>query len=107
MSKVVHYFPNTDMRCSHDGLSLIAKKAGFNEIGQGDFLLFVNRAKTHLKVLTTNHIVAHYRSPSGRVDLGAIQYLPLAFAGEGFDFNRALKAKLEKDLAKRGIKVKP
>lgn len=104
-NRVVHYFPNTDIRCGHDGLKQIAIKAGFREVKPGEYLLFVNRKKTHLKVMAANNIVAHYRSPCGRVDLRAIQYIPEAFNGEGFDFNRSLRSLLVKDLAKRGIKA--
>jgi len=100
---VVHYFPRTDLRNSHMGLELLAKKAGHkvSELEAGEFLVFLNAAKTAFKVLCSNNIVAHYRSPSGYVDLRALQYLPAAFNGGKFNFDRALLLVLTKDLKRK------
>jgi len=102
-NKLVHYFPESDLRSGHTGLAKLAQKArvSVSALNPGDFLLFVNRKQTAFKVLTANNILAHYKSPSGRVDLGAVQYMSAAFSGGEFNFDRALYIKLEKDLARR------
>lgn len=107
MNRVLHYFPNSDMRRGHLGLSIVAAKNGkdVTKLSPGEFLLFVNRAQTQLKLYAHGNVVAHYKQPKGRIDLRAITEIPQAFSGGTFDFNRALQKVLEKDLSKRGIRL--
>jgi hypothetical protein len=106
MSRVTYYFPNTDLRSGHLGLQKIAAKEGkaVSTLRPGEFLLFVNRAKTAFKLFSSKNLIAHYRSEH-RIDLRAVEYIPSAFDGGEFNFSAALKKVLEKDLKKRGIRV--
>lgn len=110
--KVIHVFWDTDMRCRHDGLIARAKKekVKFEELDPGQILVFINHAKDRLMVLTptdednTLGVLGYYRSPTRRIDPMAIQYISLAFGGQGFDFKRSIKASL---LERLGYAPKP
>lgn len=107
MANILHYFPNSDLRSSHRGLTLLAAKhkVRVETLASGSFVLFINRKRSQFKILTSSHIIAHYKSPHGSIDMGVLNYLPHAFSSEGFDFSKALRVKLAKDLAKRGIRT--
>lgn len=106
MAKILHVFFGTDMRCSQEGLKLVAETAGkkFDSLKPGEMFCFINNAETRIKVLAptdeadSRGVLGSYMSPHGRIDLDAIQYIPRAFGGSGFDMNKAIKASLEKKL---------
>lgn len=109
MAKIIHVFFDVDMRAGQSGLADIAKKGGkvLKSLKAGEFLCFLNRAETLVKVLAptgeedSHGILSSYRSPHGRVDLNAIDYIPAAFGAEGFNMNRALRMALEDKLQKK------
>lgn len=107
MNQVVYYFPNSDMRRGHAGLSEYATKAGkdVTKLQPGQFLLFVNRKKTQLKLYAAGNCVTHYKPETGRVDLRIVSEIPRAFSGGKFDYSKALRAVLERDFSKRGIRL--
>lgn len=103
MNKIISVFPNSDLRSSHKGLSILAVKAkrkNSNELLNGEFHLFLNRSQSMFKMLAANNVLVHYKSPRGRVDIQTIQYLPECFNGGKLDYDKALKAVLEKTLKK-------
>ena len=103
MAKLVHYFKDADMRCTHKGLTMMARKSRINpdRLGASEYLLFVNRAQTMFKLLGPNNVMVHVRSSTGRLDLRTLQYLPSNFSGENFSYKQALKKVIEKDFKKR------
>lgn len=106
-NEIIKYFPNTDLRCSHFGLTLVSKKAGIDvkKLEKGNFLVFVNSRKDAMKILTAGDLLVHYKSPSGRIDIRTLRYIPQAFSGTKFTYDIALTKVLEDDFRKRGIKV--
>jgi hypothetical protein len=111
MGRIMHVFWDTDMRAGHHGLAEVAKKEGhaLQKVSPGDYLCFINREQTMLKVLAmieekdTHGVLASYRSPHGRITLDAVQYIPQAFGASGFDMNKAIRRALEEKLKKRRV----
>ena len=100
---VIRVFLNADLRCGHDGLTAMAKKEKINlaELEYGQFTVFINSKKDKLKVYAQNDVLAYYRSPHGRLEMRAIDKIPMAFRGYGFQFEDAVKKVLLSELEKR------
>ncbi len=99
MSRVVRYFADADMRAGYDGLTRIAKKEDVDipNLGQGEFVVFVNRQRNKMKLCTQNDIVAYMRMGRGqKIDPRVIQYLPRYFDGKSFDYDAAMRRVLQK-----------
>lgn len=90
---LVRVFFSSDMRCSHKGLKLICEENNFSP-SENELVVFVNRKQTMFKLLSGPDTVGFYKSPSGRVTMDAIQYLPEAFNGHRINFNSAIKRAL-------------
>ncbi len=109
-SSILQVFWNVNMSTNPDGLAAIAKKYGdidVNSLEPGNYLVFINSARTFMKVLAGTStpgatVIAYYRQPKGRIDLQAIQYVPEAFLGKGFNYNQALRISLEERLGIKG-----
>lgn len=89
-NKIVRVFFESDMRCSHNGLKLICSSHEFSP-SENELVVFINRKQTMFKLLAGPDTVGFYKSPSGRVTMEAIQYLPQVFNGNKLDFNSAIK----------------
>lgn len=105
-NKLINVFPNTDLRCSHAGLTkLIFKHKGkvLNPelLANGEFILFINRSQSMIKMFASNNVLIHYKSPRGRIDVRTIEYLPHCFNAGELNYDAALKKVLEKHLIKR------
>lgn len=102
---IVSFFPDTDLRCGHAGLTNLALSAKRNPsaLKPGQFLVFVNRQQTAIKILATSDMLAHYKSPSGRVNLTAVTLLPKYFNGGSFNYSAALKATILRTLKKVNV----
>lgn len=113
MSKLLHVIENADLRGRHGSLLEQAKKEGVkvDDWKPGDIVAFLNTKKDRLVVMTmlpeedSHGLLGMYKSPHGRVPAEAIEFIPLAFGGEGFQMNKAIRAGLEKLLYKRVRKV--
>lgn len=103
MNSIISVFPNADLRCGHTGLAITAADGNksADNLKPGQFLLFINRKQTAFKLLAFNNTLVHYRSPAGRIDLRAIQYLPQCFTAGKFNYDIALKRMFEKTLRKK------
>jgi hypothetical protein len=86
-------FWDVDLRQSHEGLRQHASRRGYklSDLGPGEAYLFVNVSMSAYKILMnvvgekdSLGIVSSYRSPHGRMELGAIQYLPKTWDDKGF-----------------------
>lgn len=97
--KITQVFLGADMRCSHYGLSVLAKSYGIDteKLPKNHMLVFINRAQTHLKVYVSGNIIAHTKRK--KISLDAIKEIPYAFSYHGkVDYDSALKISLEKQL---------
>lgn len=100
--RIQQVFLETDMRCNHVGLSLLAKRYGIDTAALpiNNMLVFINRRQTHLKVYVHGNIIAHTKR--NRISLDAIKEIPKVFGYKGvIDYDAALGIALEKQLAKR------
>lgn len=88
------------MQAKKDGVKTDALKAG-------DIVIFLNADKTKFMLLAmtaerdSQGVLCYYRSPHGRVPPEALQFVPEAFGGQGFNMNRAIRIGLERLLAKK------
>lgn len=108
-NRIMHLFFDTDMRGRHEALAERAKqerKFNISTAKPGDLLVFINRSRDRVMVLAGTGeedgfgVLAYYRSPHGRIDMNAIQYIPQALSGGELKMDRAtckaLKVKLER-----------
>lgn len=94
--RIVAVIDNTNMSSSHDGLGRIARKLkiAIDTLERNDLIVFLNRAKTRMKVLGgAGSIIGYVRMPKNQVlPLDAVQYLPEVFATTGkIDVAEAIK----------------
>lgn len=104
-NRIIGALQNIDMRFGHNGLGYVIQKTGLNpeNIPRGNWFLFVNSARTMMKMYGHQGVMVSYQSKSGRLDLNAFRYITEAFNEEGgFDFDRALKKSIEERLALKG-----
>lgn len=99
MSKIVRYFKDTDLRQGHQGLAKIARAEDIDTrfLGQGEYLLFVNRAQTAFKMLAHEKILVHYRNGTQRLHPGTFALLPRYFDGRQINYDAALSEALRRD----------
>lgn len=88
---------DADLRGGHDYLARLAMTGGLDitTLKQGDVVVFLNRKQDKVKVYAHNNIIAYWRSPSGRISLDMIRWIPRCFNGKDFDFNQATKKMIE------------
>ena len=103
--KVRRYFPDSDMRMSHDGLTEHAKKEGFDlsSLRPGQYVVFFNKDRTHLKLAGAYGTITSKRSEHGRFfDLTCINEVVESFNNTGkIDYDAALEKKLHELLARK------
>lgn len=97
MNKIIRVFLDTDMRCQHPGLVLIAAKEGIklDALEQNEHALFLNKFKNKVKIYSHNKVLSYMRHDKGKLDLMALQEIPKTFATKGhLDFDAAIKKSL-------------
>lgn len=102
MGQIARVFINVSMANGHKGLAEIAKahKIRIEKLEPGQFVLFINRARTKLKALASNDVLS-YVNKDERLTLEAIQYIPAAFGLKGrFSYDEALRMAIEESMAK-------
>lgn len=109
--KCVNVFLDVDMRSGHQGLTIYAKKKGVDlrAMNNGHAVVFINRARNKMKCYSYNGVLSYYRSDDVKrpIDLTTIEMFPRAFSPDGsMDYNKALKASLEKQLTGRALPEK-
>lgn len=97
MNKLVRYVPDVDLRLGYDGLNKIVPLLN---LGKGEFVAFVNRAQTKIKLCTGNDVIAYMRLSKGRIDPRTIQYLPEYFCGGYIQYDKAMERVLRKSFPK-------
>lgn len=107
-TRIITLIDNVSMGNGHIGLALIAKKHAkikVEELGPGEIVMFLNKAKDKLKIIGHKGVVMGYlRQPHGkRIMLEAIQFIPQTFGGSGaIHYDRALEEALTKRLQRDG-----
>lgn len=99
-NKVLRIVFNADLRSSHDGLTKVAKTFKLNpaELEVGEFLVFVNRKKSAVKIFAANYTVAHFRMPDGRMmNPKVLALIPKFFNGRELKYDEALKEVINKE----------
>lgn len=91
--RIIRFFPNTDLRSGHRGLSAAALKHDIDvhNLKSGEFLAFSNRKQTDMKIYAPCNVLLHVKSPHGRLDLRVVGLIPKFFNGRRFDYLSALK----------------
>ncbi len=96
--RLLRVVDNVHMGLGHEGLIKLARRLSVpTELGQGELLMFLNRAKDKLKILgSEGRVVAYLKMPRGeRIRLEALQYIPRTFSVTGrIDYNDALRQSL-------------
>src|SRR5687767_6054463 len=104
MARALQVFFDSDLRCSHDGLALVAKKAKIDvsKLQPGEYVLFINSEKNKLKLFTANNVLAYLRLERGKLEERTISLIPEAFMASGkIDYEKALRQVIEKELGKK------
>lgn len=102
-NKIIRVFLQTNMSYAHDGLALLAakEKVDLLNLGYGEFVVFINKACTKVKVFGANNTFAYYSNRNRKIDLSMIQKIPEVFNGVSFDFTKAIESVLLKSLKKQ------
>jgi len=109
MNKLLRVIYETDMRGRHEYLAAQAEKLGIHvtKLKPGNLVAFVNTARDRLMVLggvdeeNSYGVLGYYRSPKGRIDEHALQYIVHAFSGGKLEMRKAIRMSLESRLSKR------
>lgn len=103
--KLIHVFQEVSMRKGHPGLTELAMKQKLDpqRLKLGEYIVFINRPLTALKLFATGNTVAHFKMPdgAGRLDMRTIAMIPRFFNGKQIDYHGAVKAIIEKTLKKQ------
>ncbi len=109
--RIVLLVDNVHMGLSHDGLARLAVsfKADASKLGEGELLMFLNRAKDKLKILGAGgRVVGYLKMEKGRrIALDAIRFLPETFGANGFSYDSALSKALAEKLFRSKVAGKP
>lgn len=95
MNNIARVFMDCHMGWGFQGLGKVCKQAKVNlsNLGDGDFIIFLNRKCTSFKLLAGQHYLVYYKH-SGRIPLEAIRHLPSTFGGSKFEFDKAVEKAL-------------
>lgn len=99
--KIIRFFSETDMRNGHDGLAKLARenKVNVSQLNLGEYVIFVNKKKTAIKMYAPNNIIVHQKLLGGaRLDLRVISLIPKYFNGTKINLDAALKEVITKAL---------
>jgi len=92
---IIRCFLDSDLRSGHLGLTNQARKEKVftNELGAGEYVVFINRKRDRVKVYTGNEVIAYMKAPRGtQIDLRVIEQIPKAFLSRGsLSYDRALE----------------
>lgn len=97
-TRVIRFFQNADLRCSHLGLRTIALEHGIDpyELSPGEFIVFANKKINKLKIYAPGNVIAYVKPPNDqRIDLNVIRLIPRFFNGSEFNYDSALRKHFE------------
>lgn len=107
MQRILRYFADVHLGNSHRGLSRIAskEKVDVRNLGQGEFVVFVNTAQTAFKMFASGNVIAHFKHPEDhKIDPRTILMLPNYFNGAEIGYDKALRAVMEKEFKIQVVK---
>jgi hypothetical protein len=89
------------MGLGHDGLAKLLKKKvelDVKKLAQNELVLLLNKHGDKLKVLgAEGRVFAYLKLPGQqRIMFDALQYIPLTFGSDGFDYDAAVAKALER-----------
>jgi hypothetical protein len=99
--KIIRVFQDVNMQNGHLGLNRLARKhnVAVDTKDRGEFIIFINKKQTMVKAMHAGGLLLFYKSPSGRITMGAIQNIPQAFnSDEHFWMEKAIQTALERKL---------
>ena len=100
--RIIHYISGVHMGLSHRGLGKLSAKY-LKNAELGDFIVFMNNARTAFKMLAPNNVLVYYRHPKDHpIDPRVIPLLPKVFNGRELDVDSAVKSVILKDFKKMG-----
>lgn len=101
MGMLAHFFLDTDMRCSHIGFKKLLVKHKI-KIKEGEFVVFMNSARTIVKMFCGGtDAILHVKNEGRVLDPGVIPYLPKYCGGKKLDLDGAVKEHLEELMKNR------
>lgn len=93
-NRLAHFILDVDMRCNHDGLVELLKKNRI-KIKENDFVVFMNRSRTMIKMFCQGkEALLHYKKDGRVLDPGIIPYLPKYCGGGELHVEKAVRAHL-------------
>jgi hypothetical protein len=102
--RITRVYFDIDMRQSFEGLREVAKstKAEIGNTALNTTIVFINTKRTMFKVLQNNTLIVFYKSPSGRIPIDVLVYLPQNFGGSDMEMNDAIRKSLYAKLQDKG-----
>lgn len=100
-NRILQIVFNADLRCSHDGLTIQAKKAGVtvSDLEIGEFIVFINAKKTMLKIYAAGNTIAHFKNQGyQRINLGILKMIPRFFNGKELKYDEALAEVIRQEI---------
>ncbi len=106
--RIIYLFEETDMRFGHDALKVMAKKkkVDLEKLPDKTAVFFISSDKRRMKAYSYNGVLSYIRQQEYHrpIDLAAISEFSKAFDAKGhFDYNKALKTRLEKALRRKNV----
>jgi hypothetical protein len=94
--KAVHLFLDTDMRCGHYGLFLVAKKSKvlIQTLRPGEAVIFINTAKNKIKTFGPNGVVSYLRVDKGIRPTSFDSFTDAVSPGMKMQFSPSVRAEL-------------
>lgn len=97
-NRLVRYVADQDLRLGYDGLN---KKVPLTNLGQGEFVAFVNRAKDKVKLATGNDVILYHRmTRNKKLDPRVIMHLPRYLNGSRIDYDSAMRELIHQQFPK-------
>ena len=105
-NRIVRVFLECSMSRGHQGLMELARTVNVDvtNLGPGEFVIFINRAKTALKMYAAANILVHLKMPEGRkLNMEAVRFIPVAFNAVEMrvDYDAANSMALEESFKRR------
>ncbi len=96
MNNIARVFMDVHLGQGFQGLGEICKKARIDlrTMGDGDFVVFLNRKCTAFKTLNTSKVLTYYKHDEGRLPIEAIRHLTASFGGSKLEFDKAVEKTL-------------
>jgi len=99
MNKLLRVFLNTHMGLGHNGLTSLAaqKRVSLPSLPTGEHVVFINRARTALKMYSPGNVVHYLKLPPGqKLRMETVQHFPNSLGGGEIQYGKALAASFEK-----------